>query len=247
MADFSTLISRIKAAIKPNGAGQITGQVMQDALVKTGTGIVQELDAAKQDTIQDIDAIRSSAYNAADAQAVEVALAAKQDTLVSGTNIKTVGGNSLLGAGDIPIAAENETDLVYTGKLFHDGDNDLHDVKNLVIGGVTYSDGVEFLESDACKIGRVIAQVNPTEVEPEEGYAYHEVTRFIIKGIDSLDGVITLEKISSAEEISDEIQTEVSEKVTGEGILMIKAISQAAYDALEDGAGYESEILYVIV
>lgn len=139
------------------------------------------------------------------------------------------------------------SDLLYQGDLFHDGDNDLHDVKNLVIGGVTYSDGVEFLESDACKIGRVIAQVNPTQVEPEEGYAYHEVTRFIIKGIDSLDGVITLEKISSSEEISNEIQTAVSEKVTGEGILRIEAISQAAYDALEDGAGYESETLYVIV
>lgn len=217
MADFSTLISRIKAAIKPNGAGQITGQVMQDALVKTGEGIVQEINAAKQ------------------------------DTLVSGTNIKTVGGQSLLGAGDIPIAAENETDLVYTGTLFHDGDNDLADVENLVIGGVTYSDGVEFLESDACKIGRVIAQVNPTEVEPGEGYAYHDVTRFIIKGVNSLEGVITLEKISSAEEISDEIQTAVSGKVDGDGISAITALSQSAYDALEDGAGYESETLYVIV
>ena len=89
--------------------------------------------------------------------------------------------------------------------------------------------------------------MNPTEVEPEEGYAYHEVTRFIIKGIDSLDGVITLEKISSAEEISDEIQTAVSGKVDGDGISAITALSQSAYDALEDGAGYESETLYVIV
>ena len=32
------------------------------------------------------------------------ALAAKQATLVSGTNIKTVGGVSILGAGDIPVS-----------------------------------------------------------------------------------------------------------------------------------------------
>lgn len=139
------------------------------------------------------------------------------------------------------------SDLLYQGDLFHDGDNNLNDVENLIIGGVTYSDGVEFLESDACKIGRVIAQVNPTEVEPEEGYAYHEVTRFIIKGVDSIDGVITLEKILSSEEISDEIQTAVSGKVAGDGISAITALSQSAYDALEDGAGYESETLYVIV
>lgn len=31
-------------------------------------------------------------------------LAAKQDTLVSGTNIKTVNNNSLLGSGDISLA-----------------------------------------------------------------------------------------------------------------------------------------------
>jgi hypothetical protein len=32
------------------------------------------------------------------------ALATKQDTLVSGTNIKTVNGNSLLGSGDLTIS-----------------------------------------------------------------------------------------------------------------------------------------------
>lgn len=35
---------------------------------------------------------------------LQAALDAKQDTLVSGTNIKTVNGNSLLGAGDITLA-----------------------------------------------------------------------------------------------------------------------------------------------
>lgn len=57
---------------------------------------------------------------AAMATDVETALSAKQDTLVSGTNIKTVNNNSLLGNGDLTIATawgdiggtlSNQTDL----------------------------------------------------------------------------------------------------------------------------------------
>ena len=44
---------------------------------------------------------------------LQAALDAKQATLVSGTNIKTVNGNNLLGAGDVVIAA-GATDLTYT-------------------------------------------------------------------------------------------------------------------------------------
>lgn len=171
MADFSTLISRIKAAIKPNGAGQITGQVMQDALVKTGEGIVQELGTA--------------------ITANETATAAKQDRLVSGTNIKTVGGQSLLGAGDIP-----GSDLSYTGTVFHDGDVEMSDVEEITIGGVTYESGLDWLvDHDSCKIGRVISQIDPEITKTEDGYPYHDVKRFIIVGIDDADGVVTLKEI----------------------------------------------------
>lgn len=55
-------------------------------------------------------------------KAISTALATKQATLVSGTNIKTVNGNSLLGSGDITISGgvawgnitgtlSNQTDL----------------------------------------------------------------------------------------------------------------------------------------
>ena len=37
-------------------------------------------------------------------------IAGKQDTLVSGTNIKTINGNSVLGAGDITIQAGGTID-----------------------------------------------------------------------------------------------------------------------------------------
>lgn len=43
---------------------------------------------------------------ALDAKVDAAALASKQDTLVSGTNIKTVNGESILGAGDISTAPQ---------------------------------------------------------------------------------------------------------------------------------------------
>lgn len=41
---------------------------------------------------------------------VDTALGGKQDTLVSGTNIKTVGGVSILGTGDIPVGSSITVD-----------------------------------------------------------------------------------------------------------------------------------------
>ena len=41
-------------------------------------------------------------------------IAAKQDTLISGTNIKTVGGQSLLGTGDIPVGGGGGGSTAYT-------------------------------------------------------------------------------------------------------------------------------------
>lgn len=40
-----------------------------------------------------------------DVTGLTAALAAKQDALVSGTNIKTVNSTSLLGSGDVPVAS----------------------------------------------------------------------------------------------------------------------------------------------
>ena len=70
----------------------------------------------KQDTISDLDTIRSGAALGATAlQSVPDTYAlkseipditTKQDTLVSGTNIKTVNGTSLLGSGNIEVAKE---------------------------------------------------------------------------------------------------------------------------------------------
>lgn len=68
---------------------------VQNKVINTALG-------GKQDTISDLATIRSGA--AAGATAVQPsALSAKQDVLVSGTNIKTVNSQSLLGSGDITI------------------------------------------------------------------------------------------------------------------------------------------------
>ena len=72
--------------------------------------------ATKQDVINDLDSIRSGAAKGATAlQSVPDTYAlkseipditTKQDKLISGTNIKTVNGTSLLGSGNIEIAKE---------------------------------------------------------------------------------------------------------------------------------------------
>ena len=55
---------------------------------------------------------------------VKTAISGKQDALVSGTNIKTVNGNSLLGSGNLCIAI-NESNLVHKT-----GDENISGVKN---------------------------------------------------------------------------------------------------------------------
>ena len=87
---------------------QITGNGNIELATKT------EL-ATKQDVISDLDSIRSGAALGATAlQSVPDTYAlkseipditTKQDKLVSGTNIKTINGNSLLGSGNIEIKA----------------------------------------------------------------------------------------------------------------------------------------------
>ena len=77
--------------------------------------------ATKQDTISDLQTIRSGASKGATAlQSVPSTYAlktdipditTKQDTLVSGTNIKTINGISLLGEGNISISGEGGSDL----------------------------------------------------------------------------------------------------------------------------------------
>ena len=77
-----------------------------------GTGVKKALDTLSIPTVTDTYSATSS--NAMSGKAVASAVSSKQDTLVSGTNIKTVGGNSLLGSGNIAIPTVNNATLTVT-------------------------------------------------------------------------------------------------------------------------------------
>lgn len=77
------------------------------------------IDNSKQDAISDLETIRSGA--ALGATAVQpAALSTKQDTLVSGTNIKTVNGSSLLGSGNVNVATVPLFYHTFADHLFSD-------------------------------------------------------------------------------------------------------------------------------
>ena len=113
--------------------------------------------ATKQDVITDLDSIRSGAAKGATAlQAVPDTYAlkseipdisTKQDKLVSGTNIKTVNGTSLLGSGNIEInaSADNVPTLQTTPKgttsnyIYSTGIFDGYGVISDITNAITYS------------------------------------------------------------------------------------------------------------
>ena len=92
-----------------------TGIAIEKKDIATSTTVTKDLfevanQAAqvvnKQDTISDLETIRSGAAlgsTAVQPSTLSTELSTKQDTLVSGTNIKTINGNSILGSGDITI------------------------------------------------------------------------------------------------------------------------------------------------
>lgn len=81
-----TLQERVRETIYPNGVGAITAEKEQALLVEFADVI--DTKATKED------------------------LTAKQDLLVSGTNVKTINGQTILGSGDISI--EVNTDALAT-------------------------------------------------------------------------------------------------------------------------------------
>lgn len=68
--------------------------------------------------------------NAQSGVAIAGALNDKQDTLVSGTNIKTINGTSVLGSGDIAVANQSLSNLDATGQAVIDGKADV-DLSNV--------------------------------------------------------------------------------------------------------------------
>ena len=68
---------------------------------------IDGLKDSKQNTISDLETIRSGATLGATALQEHQDISGKQDTLVSGTNIKTINGESILGEGNLTIQGGN--------------------------------------------------------------------------------------------------------------------------------------------
>lgn len=96
----------------PNFISQYTGLQIEDKLTKAGTAVQPEgltkaaVGLGNADNTADIDKPISTS--------MQSALDAKQDTLVSGTNIKTVNSQSILGAGNIVADLSNFTESINT-------------------------------------------------------------------------------------------------------------------------------------
>ena len=75
------------------------------------------------------------------ATAIGAEVKSKQDVLVSGTNIKTINGTSILGSGNISIAGGGGAQMVYiqdTEPILNTGDNALWIQKSLD-GTITFN------------------------------------------------------------------------------------------------------------
>lgn len=83
-----------------DGSGIISGATTSKA------GVMSSADKTKLDSI-DVDEIEKTI---GDVAALQTDVEGKQDTLVSGTNIKTINGESVLGSGDIVISGGGSTD-----------------------------------------------------------------------------------------------------------------------------------------
>lgn len=89
------------------------------------TQAISEATSGKADTTAVTQAISEAVSGKVDTNtytaytaATDTALAGKQATLVSGTNIKTVGGNSLLGSGDVPFPPGMTAEVQGTTLIF---------------------------------------------------------------------------------------------------------------------------------
>lgn len=80
---------------------------------------IDDLNSEKQDVINDLETIRSGAALGATALQEHQDISGKQDTLVSGTNIKTINGNPILGEGDMSVGSITSVD---TGDILDDVD-----------------------------------------------------------------------------------------------------------------------------
>lgn len=88
------------------GEDRATTYAYLDRATKTACGVMSPADKTKLDSI-DAEEIEKTI---GDVAALQIDIEGKQNTLVSGTNIKTINGESVLGSGDIVISGGGSTD-----------------------------------------------------------------------------------------------------------------------------------------
>jgi hypothetical protein len=122
---------------------QIKGQQTKDSSITLGKLAQEVIDAMSGEvvTVADVEGLQAAldgkaptahGHAVADVSGLQTALDGKQATLVSGTNIKTVNGESLLGAGNIEISGSAERILTPTALSPASGATDVMDVGPLV-------------------------------------------------------------------------------------------------------------------
>lgn len=94
---FSQLISDIQIAGSPVTKDTIIDQFATIGFI-SGEGAVSSVNGQTGEVVITADSL--NVYNKTE---IDTALNGKQDSLVSGTNIKTINGNSILGEGNIEI------------------------------------------------------------------------------------------------------------------------------------------------
>lgn len=108
-ASTAATTATTKAAEAAASAASITGDVADAEAARIAAEAAQEGAEEAQDAALAAQVAAEAAAEALDTvytkAEADALLAAKQATLVSGTNIKTVGGTSLLGSGDIALPA----------------------------------------------------------------------------------------------------------------------------------------------
>jgi len=167
-------VSQIKALAPVQSVASKTGAV---SLVKGDVGL------GNVDNTADADKPVSSA--------TQTALNAKQDTLVSGTNIKTVNSNSLLGSGNIEISSSVAWGGI-TGTLSSQTDlqSELDGKEDTITGAATTITGTDLTASRALTssaTGKVeVSAVTSTELGYLDG-----VTSAIQTQIDGKEATIT--------------------------------------------------------
>jgi hypothetical protein len=113
---------------------------------------------------------------------VNAAISTKQDTLVSGTNIKTVNGQSLLGSGNISIS----TGATYTTSIV-----DVASVATLRLSGSNAStDDVSFVGGEGITVERIDASTINISSQSPTSTDFIDLTDTVLNTIDSFDKTV---------------------------------------------------------